>query len=99
MCITRGSTAADILQEHGVSWEYCVSVGMDDPSVKLGRRNSVMTRVMEKNPAVFFNGCPCHNIPNNASKAGDVYRITGVDVEDFYEDVYYWLDRSTKILW
>ena len=104
MCMTRGSTAADIfgkmdetLQHHGISWDNCVSIGVDNTSVNLGRRNSIMTRVTQKNPAVFFNGCPCHIFHNIASKAGDMYsRITGFHVEDFCVDVYYWFDKSTK---
>ena len=104
MCMTRGSAAADIfgkmdetLQQYGISWNNCVSVGEDNTSVNLGRRNSIMTRLTEKNPAVFFNGCPCHIVHNIASKAGDMYsRVTGFDVEDFCVDVYYWFDKSTK---
>ena len=85
MCMTRGSTVADIfgkmdetLQHHGISWDNCVSVGVDNTSVNLGRRNSIMTWVTQKNPAVFFNGSQCHIFHNIASKAGDMYsRITG----------------------
>lgn len=104
MCMTRGSMAADIfgkmdetLQHHGISLGNSVSIGVDNTSVNLGRRNSIMTRVTQKNPAVFFNGCPCHNFHNIASKAVDMYsRVTGFDVEDFCVDVYYWLDKSKK---
>lgn len=104
MCMTRGASAADIfgkmdetLQQNAIPWDNCVSVGVDNTSVNLGRRNSIMTRVHEKNPAVFFNGCPCHIIHNVASKAGDAYnQVTGFDVEDFCVDIFYWFDKSTK---
>jgi len=103
-CMTRGSTAADIfakmdetLQQFGVCWSNCVSAGVDNTSVNLGKKNSIMTRVTEKNPAVFFNGCPCHIVHNIASKASDSYgRVTGFDVDDFCIDVYYWFEKSTK---
>ena len=98
MCMTRGASAADIfskmdetLQQNAIPWENCVSVGLDNTSVNLGRRNSIMTRVHEKNPALFFNGCLCHFV---ASKAGDAYnQITGFDVEDFCVDIFYWFDK------
>ena len=104
MCMTRGSTAADIfgkmdqvLQQHGVYWENCVSVGVDNASVNLGKRNSIMTRAKEKNPAIFFSGCPCHIVHNIACKAGESYaRVTGFDVNDFCVDIYYWLDKLTE---
>ena len=56
-----------------------------------------MTRVVAKNQATFFCGCPCHNIHNIASKAGEAYiEATGFDIEDFCVDIYYWFDKSTK---
>jgi len=79
-CMTRGSTVADIfakvdetLQQFGVGWSNCVSAGVDNTSVNLGIRNSIMTRVTEKNLAVFINGCPCHIVHNIARKASDSY--------------------------
>lgn len=104
MCMTRGSTATDIfgkmdevLQHHGVCWENCVSVGVDNTSVNLGKRNSIMTRVKEKNPSVCLNGFPCHIVHNITCKAGESYaRVTGFDVDDFCVDIYYWFDKSTK---
>ena len=55
MCMSKGSAAADIfgkmdevLKRYGVCWSKCVSVGVDNTSVNLGKRNSIMTRVREK---------------------------------------------------
>ena len=60
MCMTKSSTAQHIfskmdetLQKYGISWEHCVSVGLDNTSVNLGKHNSVMTRVVAKNQATF----------------------------------------------
>lgn len=63
----------ETLQKYGISWDNCISVGVDNTSINFGKRKSVMTKVLEKNPAVFFNGCPCHIIHNTACKAGDAY--------------------------
>ena len=104
MCMTKGSAAADIfgkmdkvLKWYGVCWNKCVSVGVDNTSVNLGKRNSIMTRVREKIPSVFFNGCPCRTVHNVACKAGESYaQVTGFDVDDFCVDIYYWFGKSTK---
>ncbi len=58
MCTTTGrncGTAAaifekidSILGNHEIPWNYCIGFGVDNTSVNLGIRNSIMTRVKEK---------------------------------------------------
>ena len=97
MCMTRVSTSEDITL-YDISWDNCISVEVNNTSVNLGKSKSVLTKVLEKNPAVFFNGCPCHIIHNTACKAGDAYvGATHFAVEDFCVDIYYWFDKSTKV--
>ena len=70
---------------------------MDNTSVNIGTRNSLKTRIVEKNPAIFFNGCPCHIIHNAARKASEAFcESCGFDIEEFTIDLYYWFDKSTK---
>ena len=45
------------LKQNNVPWNNCVSVGMDNTSVNVGRRNSIMTRVQAISPSVCVNGC------------------------------------------
>ena len=47
------SKMVETLQDHGVPWHNCVGVGVDNTSVNPGKRNSIMTRVVQKHPAVF----------------------------------------------
>ena len=61
MCLTKGTESAtaasifkDVLQENGISQSNCVGVSVDNTSVNLGKRNSIMTRVLQNNPAVYF---------------------------------------------
>ena len=64
MCLTKGTESAtaasifkkmdDVLKENGISWSNCVGVSVDNTSVNLGKRNSIMTRVLQNNPAVYF---------------------------------------------
>ena len=40
-------------------WSRCTSVGVDNTSVnQIGIRDSIKTRVQNRNSAIFFNGCP-----------------------------------------
>ena len=107
MCTTTGATAEAIYNTMNVRlgsllncpnpWMLCTSVGVDNTSVNIGVRDSIMTRVLQQNPAVYFNGCPCHIIHNAAQKAGKCFsEVSGFDIEEFVIDLFYWFDKSTK---
>ena len=46
------------LRENKSDWENCVAVGIDNTAVNLGKKNSIMTRVLAKNKNMFINICP-----------------------------------------
>ena len=78
-------------------WSMCTSIGVDNTSVNIGIRDSLMTRILQCNPAIYFNGCACHIIHNAAQKAGDAFtECWAFDVEELTIDLYYWFDKSTK---
>ena len=78
-------------------WGMCTSVGVDNTSVNIGTRNSLETRIVGRNSAIYFNGCPCHVVHNAAQKGGMAFaRCCGFDVEELAVDLYYWFDKSTK---
>lgn len=78
-------------------WELCTSVGVDNTSVNIGVHNSLKSRVLQRNPAIYFSGCPCHILHNAAQKAADAFgSVSGFDVEEFTIDLYYWFEKSTK---
>ena len=58
----------------------CVGVSVDNTSVNLGKRNSILTRVLVKNPTIYFMGCPCHIVHNTCMKAA----------EKFNQDMHNW---------
>ena len=72
MCVSSSSTAQSLysslngkleeLLKCSNPWALCTSVGVDNTSVNIGIRDSIKTRVLERNSAIFFNGCPCHII-------------------------------------
>ena len=66
MCLTSGwdgGTAAifekidEKMTENEILWINCVEFGVDNASVNIGKHNSIKTRVLEKNPQVYFMGC------------------------------------------
>lgn len=107
MCTSTSGTAAGIfsvvdgklqqLLQTLNPWNLCTSVGVDNTSVNIGSRDSIKTRVLRCNPAIYFNGCPCHILHNAAQKAAESFsQSSGFDVEEFVIDLFYWFDKSTK---
>ena len=87
----------EVVTSHNIPWGNCVGFGVDNTSVNVGIRNSIYTRVIQKNPACYFMGCPCHLVHNVACKASSTFSdVSGFDVEDMCVDVYYYFDKSTK---
>lgn len=62
-----------VLQESSIPWDNCVGVSVDNTSVNLGKTNSIFTRVMVKNSAIYFMGCPCHIAHNTSMKATESF--------------------------
>ena len=107
MCTTTGrdcGTATTIfnkidlvLSTHSIPWSNCVGFGVDNTSVNVGLRHSIMTQVKSKNNECYFMGCPCHLVHNIGSKGAEAFHaISGFDVEDVCVDLFYWFDKSTK---
>uniref|UniRef100_H2ZY73 DUF4371 domain-containing protein n=1 Tax=Latimeria chalumnae TaxID=7897 RepID=H2ZY73_LATCH len=105
MCATTGKdsvTAAasfdkidQALDMYFIPWANYMGFGVDNTSVNLGNRNSIMTRVKEKNAACYF--CPCHLIYNMVCKSASSFtQLSGFDVEDLCVDLFYYFDKSMK---
>lgn len=78
-------------------WGMCTALGLDNTSVNIGVRNSIKSRVLQRNKAIYVNGCPCHIIHNAAQKGGQSYSASSkFDTEEFLIDVYFWFEHSTK---
>lgn len=59
----------------------------------VGKHNSVLSRVKEKQPHVYSQGCVCH-LANLALLAG--VKALPVDINDFFVDLFYYFDKSVK---
>ena len=67
MCTCKESTSQELfvminktLSQFGISWKNRIAMLFENTSVNLGRKNFIMTRVLNTNPAIYINGCPCH---------------------------------------
>ena len=65
---------------HSISWNNCVGLGVDNTSVNMGCRNSIKTRVLNMNPAIYIMGCPCHIVHNIALKAATAFEEVSVHI-------------------
>ena len=80
-----------------LSWTHCVSVGLDNTNGNMGNRNSVKSRVRQKNASCFIAGCSCHLAHIPAKKGGSAYSQTSkCDIEDHMVDMYYYFKGSTR---
>lgn len=64
MCASSLSTADGIftkldaaLTKHSLDWSRCVGFSVDNTNVNVGKRNSIMMRVLEISKSVYFMGC------------------------------------------
>jgi hypothetical protein len=104
MCITEGEDCCkafkifeSIEKCFNMPWSNCVSLSVDNTNSMVGRHNSVASRFLEKNPATFITGCPCHLAHIAASHANESFsNYVNLSVEDVCVDCYYWFDKSTK---
>lgn len=101
MCLTKGPEAGmaeaifnkidECFSKHKIPWENCRPKGcsVDNTNVNVGKSNSIKSRILNKNPNVFFMGRPCHIVHNTASKAmTDFGSICNFDTEDFCVDLF-----------
>jgi len=62
----------------------------DNCNTMVGKRNSVVTKIKEKNSAVFDIGCVCH-LANLCTVAG--IKALPVPVEDILVEVFYYFQH------
>lgn len=104
MCLVQDSSAIGIFAEltkvftaHSIPFENCVGLSVDNASVNVGRLKSLKVIMLQKNPALFTLGCPCHLVHNAAHAAGKAFcEATGFNIEDLCVDIYYHFEYSSK---
>ena len=81
------------LEDSGIPWSNIVGFESDNTNVMVGKHNSVLSRVKEKQPLVFSQGCVCH-LSNLCLLAG--VKVLPIDTDDFFVDLFYYFEKSAK---
>ncbi|XP_060588036.1 uncharacterized protein LOC132743524 [Ruditapes philippinarum] len=87
------SCLEQVLLDQNIPWQQCIGYGSDNASVMVGRHNSVLSRIREKQPDVYDMGCVCH-LANTCVQYG--LKKLGVPVEDLLVDVFFHFHHSSK---
>ena len=80
-------------QDDILSYDHLVGLGTDGCNVMMGERNSVMSRLYLKQPALTALHCNCHIaalIANHACK------VMPKELEELTTDVWYYFHKSAK---
>ena len=98
MCnIATGETIfnalADVLERRHIPWKNLIGFASDSASVMVGKRNSVLSRVISKQPNVFSMGCVCHLAALCAAAA---LKRLPVSIDNLLIDIYYHFKNSSK---
>ena len=84
---------AGALEMRQIPWEKLIGYASDSASVMVGKRNSVLSRVLIKQPRVFSMGCVCH-LAALCAAAG--LKMLPISIDDLLIDVYYHFKHSSK---
>ncbi|KAL3877950.1 hypothetical protein ACJMK2_035591 [Sinanodonta woodiana] len=100
MPISRGETSEAIFNDIdaiftslNIPWSNCIGFASDNSNVMVGKKNSVITRIQQRNPNIFSIGCICH-LAILCAKDG-IKQLT-MPVDDLMVDIYYHFEHSSK---
>ena len=82
-----------VFQRRRIPWANVIGYGSDSASVMTGRRNSVLSRVLEKQPNVFSMACVCHLAALSAA-AG--LKTLPFSLDQLLVDIFYHFKHSSK---
>lgn len=99
-CSTAGSLFNAIdntFTSDEISWEQCASIGLNNTNVNVGDKNSIKSRVQQRNKSCFIAGCNCHLANTAASNGGSTYScVSGFDTADHMVDLYYFKSSTRR---
>ena len=91
--MTPYSIIDNIFSSLNIPWSNCIGFASGNCNVIVGKSNSVLTRVKQRNPNVFSVGCLCQ-LANLCAQDG-ITQLT-VPVDDLLVDIYYNFEHSFK---
>ena len=81
------------LNVRNIPWSNVVGFESDTTNVMIGKHNSILSRIKQRQPNVFSQGCVCH-LSNLCLLAG--VKALPIDIDDFFVDLFYYFDKSSK---
>ena len=93
MCATSGEHCSkavtlfnkidETLFKDGIDWCNVINCGLENTNSNMGCKNSLKSRILEKNSGCFAAGCNCHLVHLAAGKGGQAYEsISSFSCED-----------------
>ena len=82
-----------VLEARGIPWRNVIGYTSDSTSVMVGKRNSVLSRLIQKQPDVFSLGCVCH-LAALCAAAG--LKALPLSIDDLLIDIFYHFKHSSK---
>ena len=82
-----------VLEARGMPWSNVVGFASDSASVMVGKRNSVLSRVIKQQPDVFSQGCICHLV---ALCAAEGLKKLPLSFDNLLIDIFYHFKHSSK---
>lgn len=97
MCKSREVNGKDIfraigtaMSEYNVSWDKCVSLGVDNTYQNVECHNSAIVETRKKNKNILIR-CPCH-VVHNAQKKKQQMSLLAPQILILLVDIYFHLD-------
>lgn len=81
------------MQSRSIPWQNVIGFASDSASVMVGRENSVLSRVKERQPDVFSLGCMCHLVALCAAAA---LKKLPISIDGLLIDIFYHFKHSSK---
>ena len=83
----------NVLTKRSIPWKNVVGIASDSANVMIGKRNSVLSRVLQQQPDVFSMACVCHLAALSAA-AG--LKVMPFSVDQLQVDIYHHFKHSSK---
>ena len=74
---------------HGLDIKNCVSLGVDNANVTIGKHKGVAAFLLKKNSKMIIRGCPCHLIHLAAKTLPNQF-------DEILVDMFYYLEKSAN---
>ena len=84
---------AQVLEARSIPWRNVIGFASDSASVMVGKRNSVLSRVIQQQGDVFSMGCVCH-LAALCAAAG--LKQLPLSIDDLLVDIFYHFKHSSK---